>query len=229
MYTEQQMSESLLVAALLAIVGGFFDAYSYIARGQVFANAQTGNIVLLGYYIAHGQGRTAFLYIIPICSFAVGVFITEYMKRKYNSNEKFHWRQGIIILELFFVVIVGFLPAGSWNILANTMISFICAMQVEAFRKVEGNTFASTMCTGNLRSASEQLFRWFFDHDKNAKQKSVRYVFIIVCFIFGAIAGTFLTVRFNEKAISICSLILFLIFVLMFAQTKKEKNKEIVI
>jgi uncharacterized membrane protein YoaK (UPF0700 family) len=229
MYTEQQMSESLLVAALLAVVGGFFDAYAYIARGQVFANAQTGNIVLLGYYIAHGQGRTAFLYIIPICSFAVGVFITEYMKRKYNSNEKFHWRQGIIILELFFVVIVGFLPAGSWNILANTMISFICAMQVEAFRKVEGNTFASTMCTGNLRSGSEQLFRWVFDQDKNAKQKSVRYVFIIVCFIIGAIAGTFLTVRFNEKAISICSLILFLVFVLMFAQTEKETKKEIVI
>ena len=65
------MSESVLVSALLAIVGGFFDAYSYIARGRVFANAETGNIVLMGYYIAHGQIRTSLLYFIPICPWAM--------------------------------------------------------------------------------------------------------------------------------------------------------------
>ena len=40
------MSESLLLGALLAVAGGFFDAYTYLCRGGVFANAQTGNIVL---------------------------------------------------------------------------------------------------------------------------------------------------------------------------------------
>ena len=39
--------ETFRVAALLAVVGGFLDAYTYILRGGVFANAQTGNIVLL--------------------------------------------------------------------------------------------------------------------------------------------------------------------------------------
>lgn len=42
-----QMSESFLLASLLAIVGGFLDAYSYVCRDHVFANAQTGNIVKL--------------------------------------------------------------------------------------------------------------------------------------------------------------------------------------
>ena len=41
-----QMSESFFLTAILAIVGGFLDAYSYLMRGHVFANAQTGNIVL---------------------------------------------------------------------------------------------------------------------------------------------------------------------------------------
>ena len=36
------MSESLLIGALLAVSGGLMDAYSYLFRGQVFANAQTG-------------------------------------------------------------------------------------------------------------------------------------------------------------------------------------------
>ena len=43
-----QMSDSFRIGAILAAVGGFLDAYTYLARGQVFANAQSGNIVLLG-------------------------------------------------------------------------------------------------------------------------------------------------------------------------------------
>ena len=34
-----QMSEALLTAAFLSLSGGLQDAYTYIARGEVFANA----------------------------------------------------------------------------------------------------------------------------------------------------------------------------------------------
>ena len=44
--TRIQMSETVLIGSLLALAGGFLDAYTYICRGGVFANAQTGNIVL---------------------------------------------------------------------------------------------------------------------------------------------------------------------------------------
>ena len=43
-----QISESIELGILLALSGGFMDAYSYIGRGEVFANAQTGNMLLLG-------------------------------------------------------------------------------------------------------------------------------------------------------------------------------------
>jgi uncharacterized membrane protein YoaK (UPF0700 family) len=35
-----------IIAVFFTLAGGFMDAYSYLARGHVFANAQTGNIVL---------------------------------------------------------------------------------------------------------------------------------------------------------------------------------------
>lgn len=44
----KQMSESMRLGMLLAMSGGFMDAYSYIQRDQVFANAQTGNMLLFG-------------------------------------------------------------------------------------------------------------------------------------------------------------------------------------
>ena len=37
-----QMSETLRLGIILALSGGFMDAYSYLERGNVFANAQTG-------------------------------------------------------------------------------------------------------------------------------------------------------------------------------------------
>ena len=42
-----QMSESFLTAVFLSLSGGLQDAYTYLFRGKVFANAQTGNIVLM--------------------------------------------------------------------------------------------------------------------------------------------------------------------------------------
>ena len=56
----KQTSESIELGILLALSGGFMDAYSYLARGQVFANAQTGNMLLFGVNLARGQiGRAS--------------------------------------------------------------------------------------------------------------------------------------------------------------------------
>ena len=71
------MSESLLLGALLAVAGGFFDAYTYLCRGGVFANAQTGNIVLFGLELAQREWMRALGYLVPIVAFAVGVVAAE--------------------------------------------------------------------------------------------------------------------------------------------------------
>ena len=39
----------------LTIVAGFWGAFTYLLRGNVFCNAQTGNVVLLGMAIGSGK------------------------------------------------------------------------------------------------------------------------------------------------------------------------------
>ena len=46
-----QMSDSMLTAFFIILSGGLQDAYTYCCRGKVFANAQTGNIVLLSTHL----------------------------------------------------------------------------------------------------------------------------------------------------------------------------------
>ena len=88
-------------------------------------------------------------------------------------------------------------------------------MQVETFRRVHGHPFASTMCTGNLRSGTEALCQYFKTGDKTLKQKSLRYYGIITFFIIGAVTGGFLTGRAGGSSIFICSVLLAIATVLM--------------
>lgn len=218
---QQQMSESFLMGALLAIVGGYLDAYTYIVRGHVFSNAQTGNIVLLGINLAEGHFYNVLYYLVPILAFIFGVLVTEIIKNKFKINFKIHWRQLIIVIEILILFIVAFIPTGALDVLANISVSFVCAMQVESFRKVHGNAFASTMCTGNLRSAAERLYKFMVTRDEKERVKSIQYYGIITFFIGGAALGAVLSSTFGKIAVLYSCIILAIAFLLMFI---KEKN-----
>ena len=184
------------------------DAYTYCCRGKVFANAQTGNIVLCSAYLFDGQWRHSARYLVPVLSFLLGIFAAECVHRHFKYMEKVHWRQLIILAEIVLLFAVGFFPAG-WDIGANALVSFSCAMQVQAFRKVHGYPFASTMCIGNLRSGMDALVAFGHSHDKNALWKSLHYFAIIFIFALGAGIGTQCVGIFGERTIWLsCALLL---------------------
>ena len=158
--------ETFRVAALLAVVGGFLDAYTYILRGGVFANAQTGNIVLLGVHMADGDYRQALYYVVPIIAFSIGVFITEVLKKYFSSREFAMYEHWIIAIEVLLLLIIGFIPPSMPDGVVNVTISFVCSLQVNSFRKIKNLPYATTMCTGNLRSGTEKLFRCLINKEQ---------------------------------------------------------------
>lgn len=78
-----QMSDSFLMSAFIILSGGLQDAYTYCCRDKVFANAQTGNIVLLSAALLRGDWAVCLRYAIPLLSFVfavgagLGSFVTE--------------------------------------------------------------------------------------------------------------------------------------------------------
>lgn len=223
------MSETIRTGTLLALVGGFFDAYTYIARGGVFANAQTGNVVLLAMNLADGNFIKALSYLIPILAFVLGIFTAEFI---HNHEQKLplHWRQIVIVLETATVVIVAFLPTEkgmySYNMLANVMISYVCSLQVQSFRRIHGITAATTMCTGNLRSGTDLLMRYQKNRNKQDLKDGFKYYMINVIFIIGAVISVFVTRHFGGPAVIFCALPLVLVFILMFFSPRKNFEKE---
>ena len=196
--TTIQRSESLAAAALLALAGGLLDAYTYLCRGGVFANAQTGNMVLLAIRAAEGDWQGTGHYLVPVAAFAAGVLVTESLKERTPATRLLHWRQAVLAVEMAVLAAAACIPLGAGDGAVNVLVSLVCAMQVEAFRKVRGHAFASTMCTGNLRSGTEAFWHVLRKQDRTALETSCCYFAVIGCFIAGAALGGLLLPRMGR-------------------------------
>jgi len=195
------VSESVPFCMLLAVVGGFLDAYTFVGRGGIFCNAQTGNIVLLGVYAATGQWQSALSRIPPILAFVVGVFLAEAIKGNQSSSRYLDWKRMILIFETAVLFIIGFIPLSAPNVIVTAVVSLVASVQVSSFRKLVDSQFNTTMSTGNLRSASQALYLAVTRKDPDAAIRSIRYFIIILSFLSGALIGGIITSFFGIHAI----------------------------
>ena len=216
-----QMSESLLTASFIILSGGLQDAYTYLCRGKVFANAQTGNIVLLSQHLFTGDFLTALHYLIPLVAFASGILAAELFREHFQSLKALHWRQMIVLAEILLLFSVGFFPQ-ELNLLANAIVSFSCAMQVQTFRKVNGYAYASTMCIGNMRSGMEALCVYFHTHDREVLCKALTYFGVIGLFAIGAGLGALLSAHMAERGIWVSCALLAVSFFIMFIREEEK-------
>lgn len=218
-----QMSDSMVTALFIILSGGLQDAYTYVCRGKVFANAQTGNIVLLSTTLFEGDWSHTLHYLAPVLSFLLGIFIAECVHRRFKHIERVHWRQMILLAEIILLIAVGFLPQ-SLNTTANAVVSFVCAMQVQTFRKVRGHAYASTMCIGNMRSGTEALCVYFHTRDREVLHKALTYFGVIGLFAVGAGLGALLTAWLAERGIWVSCALLAVSFLIMFIREEEEKK-----
>lgn len=215
----KQTSESIELGILLAISGGLMDAYSYLLRGQVFANAQTGNILLFGVFLSQGKFETSLRYLFPVIAFTLGIAIAESIR--FDTQKKVHWRQVSLLFEILILFLVAFIPL-KYNMIANSLTSFACGIQVQSFRKIHGNSYATTMCIGNLRSGASWILSYLRSHKTKDLEKGSIYFLIILCFVIGAIFGNQLIPLFGTYSILCSCLLLFISFIVMFIDREKE-------
>jgi len=203
-------------------VGGFLDAYSYLLKGKVFANAQTGNVVLLFISAANRELHKSHKYIMPIMTFALGIFISELLK--HTRSIKNHNRMlAVLSFELLMIAVIGLSGAYFQNDIINAVISFIAALQVANFDKVDGNPIATTMITGNLKSSMINLGKYFCLKDKRYLYSVLKYFLIITSFGTGVAIGFIAIKYYAEKSILLCELFIIIAFVMIQKEERLAK------
>ncbi len=201
-------AERLATGLGLAVVGGFLDTYTYFTRGGVFANAQTGNLVLLGISAARGELYRAGQYLIPVLAFALGVVATEGLRARRGAGD---WQRTVLLLEAAILTVVGLLPPAFPDFVVNVTVSFLCSMQVNSFRLLEGMPYATTMCTGNLRSCAYHLGQRLFAGERAGTGRAARYLWVMLAFCAGAALGVPATQWAGGRAVWLCVLPLLLV------------------
>lgn len=217
-------SESVILGILLAIAGGFLDTYTFVGRGGAFANTQTGNLVLLGVDFYKSNWSKALTHILPIIAFILGVLVAETIKNNIPELSIPKSEHAILVFEIVILLVIGFLPSTISNDIVNITISFATSLQYCAFKILADSPYATTMCTGNLRSASQAAFTAFTKKDKEAFKKSTRYFTIIFSFLLGAFLGAFLTSTIGNKAVWGADMFLLLSLVLLLINQYTEND-----
>lgn len=218
--------EKLEIGILLAIVGGFLDAYTYVCWGGVFANAQTGNMVLLGISAIQGNLLHSLYYLVPILSFSLGLLLTDFLLKNLSG----FFFIFVLVTEIVILCFTALIPADSPNFIASSLISLMCSIQLGSFRKICGAPYTSTMCTGNLRSAMGCLFNFLTEKDRKALTLCWRYLAIILFFCIGAAIGALASAHWGNKAVLLCCILLLVLLILMVRDIiilkTKQKNLE---
>ena len=208
LFSGKQMSEAFICSAFLALSGGFQDAYTYNTRNEVFSNAQTGNVVLMSQNFMTGKWEAGLKYLFPLFAFALGVLIAEQIQNKYKYARRLHWRQGILGAEILILFVVGFIP-----------------QRVQSFRKVNGFSYASTMCIGNLRSGTAALSFYLREKKPEQLRQAMYYFGIIVLFAVGAGIGGNLSANYGIHMIWVSCGLLIVSFLLMFLDIESRRNE----
>ena len=213
---------------VLMVVAGFFGAYTYLLRGNVFCNAQTGNVVLMGMALGAGKWKEALYYLIPISAYTLGAFVSELLPNPVKHHLPVRWDTLLIAIEMLAVLALGFVPLSAPVQIAQVTINFVASMQYNTFRQAEGVPMATTFATNHIRQLGIGLAKeisHFRLQDKAHRKKLREHFAMLIFFLAGAVIGTLLCNLLDEKAIWATLLPLgVLLGIFLYADFVGEKN-----
>jgi uncharacterized membrane protein YoaK (UPF0700 family) len=221
-----QTTTSLRFAVLLTLCGGFMDAYTYISRGGVFANAQTGNVVLLGVDVSEAKWHAASQHLWPILAFIGGVALASYIK----SDRAHRWDENpvrwAIAVQAAVLFTVGFVPESVPSAFATVPIAFVAAMQIGLFRQVGDLAYLAIATSGNLMRLTEAGYGALVDRQEDKRFATRVYGAIVSAFVIGAVSGAVATRAWHERSAWVPAAVLTFTLVLIYIDNRLTRDRQ---
>ena len=209
---------------LLILAAGWFGGYTFIQRGGVFCNAQTANIVLFGMALGQRDWSKAGYLLIPITAYFAGAFVSEYLGKTVKRLHFLRWDTILIGIEVIVVVVLGLLPARVPDQVCQVALNFICSMQFNTFRQVEGIPASTTFVTNHIRQVGSNLAKYIRHHDENSRERVRVHGTLLFFFAFGAMLSAVCCEWFAYRAIWGSGVILLIVFLrLAYADRSYER------
>lgn len=198
---DAERTRSLWFALLLTLANGFLDAHTYIARGGVFANVQTANVIFGAIDTSKQQWVAALAHLWPILAFVAGVTLASHIKSGRVERavpRPLVWTMAIQALAL---AIIGFVPASVPHSYVTVPISFLAAVQIGLFRSIGDLAYLPVATTGNLMRFVEAGYDGFVEKNASSRKAFGVYGALIVAFASGALIGAIASRAWGVHAI----------------------------
>ncbi len=210
--------DKLPVGSLLTLVGGFLDAYTFVRHG-VFANLQSGNVVLSCIQIAAWHPRAAALRLIPVGAFVVGVLAVELLGTP--RAERFVRRPLRLVMgtQIALLAVLSALPGGLPAPVTTVTVSFVAALQFSMFTTLHDAPYATLMTTGNLRQLVVALYQRVVCRSPDGARRARRYGLLVGAFTGGVLIGVVCTKWFGAPAIAVAAGMLVVVLVLVIRES----------
>jgi uncharacterized membrane protein YoaK (UPF0700 family) len=198
---DTERARSLWFAVLLTLANGFLDAHTYIARGGVFANVQTANVIFGAIDTSKRHFALALAHIWPLLAFIAGIGLASHIKS--GRADRFVSRPLVwtMAIQATALAVIGFVPASVPHSYVTVPISFLAAVQIGLFRNVGELVYLPVATTGNLMRFCEAGYGGFVEKHAESRRAFWVYGALIVAFASGAFIGAFASQAWGVRAI----------------------------
>lgn len=217
--------EHRMIYFFLMTSAGMMGAYTINARGGVFCNAQTANIVMMSIEIGKGQIRAGLYYLIPILAYCTGAFVSEMLPSPLKRFHFLRWDTWLVGLEMLVLLFVGFMPLTVSDRIIQVIINFIASMQYNTFRQAEEVPMATTFCTNHIRQMGVALAKAVRKHSTAPFRRILIHLEMITGFFGGGIIVTMICSFAPGQAIWVALIPLGIVFCrFVYADLRSERD-----
>jgi len=198
---DTERTRSLWFALLLTLTNGFLDAHTYIARGGVFANVQTANVIIGAIDTSKREWASALAHLWPLLAFIAGVVLASHIKSGRVERavpRPLVWTMTVQVIAL---AVIGFVPASVPHSYVTVPISFLAAVQIGLFRNIGDLVYLPVATTGNLMRFVEAGYDGFVEKHADSRRAFGVYGTLIAAFAAGALIGAFASRAWGGHAI----------------------------
>lgn len=194
-------NETLYISTILTIIAsflmGFIDAYTFLQQDEVFASAQTGNLVSLSSKLFSGEWGETMSHVWAFGGFLIGAFAGEAVMDRYQDKGMKRYRYYLLIQTVLLLVLALFQDRFTGALMLFSL-GTLAGYELTIFRKFRGTVVNNGIMTGNTKNLMSHLYQLVFKNDSKAKAHLTNLAATVLIFMLGAGAGT-LTIRYNAS------------------------------
>ena len=190
----------MLVHYAASMIGGFWGGYTIFNYMDIFANAQTGNLIKLVLLMCEGDFTFVGFMILSFVIYCAGNAFYVLVRRKAKISMKIV----SLICSSVAVILIGAIPFIRNGYIACYPIVFVAPIQWNAFKNAAGNSSSTIFSSNNVRQAAILTTNFVLTKDKKTGGKAAFYWLTLLSFHIGVALSGVTSLIFGTLSIWFC-------------------------